>query len=147
MTLIRWNPNLPARTPAYYDEIDRLFEGFLGRPFSLTASRVAPPVDVEETKDAYVLRVDLPGFSREDVKVRFTGDTLTLSGERKREGEKKDGTVHHTERVYGSFERSFTLPEPVKAGEVKATYKDGVLEIRVPKADEAKVREIEVQVG
>jgi HSP20 family protein len=144
MRLIRWNPSLPARTPAYFDEIDRLFGGWLA-PSLTSNGHLAPPVDIEETPEAYTLRVDLPGFSREDVKVRFAGDTLTLSGERK--AEKKDATVHRTERAYGSFERTFTLPEPVKAGEVKATYKDGVLEIHVPKAEEAKVREIEVRVG
>jgi HSP20 family protein len=104
-------------------------------------------VDIEETPDAFVLRADLPGMSQKDVKVVLTGDVLTLRGERKRETTKSEGTCHRCERVHGAFERTFTLTSPVRADQVKATYRDGVLEVLVPKAEEARVREIEVQVG
>jgi HSP20 family protein len=149
MTLIRWTP---TRTPALTDlrdEIDRMFDGFLSTRSLPTAGfdTLTPPVDVEETTDAFIVRADLPGVSQKDVKVNFAGDTLTLRAERKRENEKREGSMHRTERFYGAFERSFTLSSPVRGDQIKASYRDGVLEIRVPKAEEAKVREIEVQVG
>ena len=104
-------------------------------------------MDVEETAEGYLFRADLPGMTEKDVKVSLTGDTLTLRGERKRETDKTSGNVHRTERAFGTFERTFTLPAPVRGDQVKASYRNGVLEIHVPKADEARVREIEVQVG
>ena len=146
MTLVRW---LPRRNGSELrTEMDRLFENFLS-PSSLHLEwgGLSPAVDVEETPDAYVFRADLPGVVSKDVKVTVHGDTLTLRGERRREEKKSDGTLHRVERSYGEFERSFTLGAPVKADQVKASYRDGVLEIHVPKADEAKPREIDVQVG
>ena len=147
MTLIRWNPARPLRSLAVQGEIDRLLDSFRGQSAAATAAPWTMPVDVEETPEAYVLRADLPGFSQKDVKVSLTGDTLTLHAERQRDSEAVTGSVHRSERLYGTFERTFTLADPVRGDQVKASYKDGVLEIRVPKADEAKVREIEVQVG
>ena len=149
MTLIRWTPTRNAGLLDLRSEMDRLFDNFVGtRPAPAQhADFISPPVDIEETPEAFVLRADLPGVSQKDVKVSFTGDTLVLRGERKRESEKHEGSLHRTERVYGAFERTFTLTSPVRGDQIKATYRDGVLEIRVPKAEEAKVREIEVQVG
>jgi HSP20 family protein len=131
------------------DEINRLLDGFLTRsPLrGDIAPAFTPAVDIEETADEFVLKVDLPGMSQKDVKVSLTGDILTIRGERKPESDQKDGGVHRVERVYGSFERSFRLGTPVRNDKVKAQYRDGVLEIHVPKAEEAKVREIEVQVA
>ena len=149
MTLIRWTPIRTRSLTDMHTEMDQLLSGFLGSracaPGAETA--FAPAVDVEETPAAYVLRADLPGMTQKDVKVSLAGDTLTLRGERKRETEKREGALHRTERVYGTFERTFTLASPVQADQVKATYRDGVLEVLVPKAEEARVREIEVQVG
>ncbi len=147
MTLIRWNSARPARMQDVHDEMDRLIESFMGRPFATPAEPYSIPVDVEETPESYVLRADLPGINQKDVKVSLAGDTLTLRAERKRETEVRKGSLYRSERVYGAFERSFTLDTPVRGDQVKATYRDGVLEIVVPKAEEARVREIEVQVG
>jgi HSP20 family protein len=149
MTLIRWTP---ARNTGLLDlrsEMDRLFDSFLSTRSlpAQDADTVSPPVDIEETPEAFVLRADLPGVSQKDVKVSFSGDTLTLRAERKRESEKQEGALHRTERFYGMFERSFSLTSPVRGDKIQATYRDGVLEIRVPKAEEAKPREIEVKVG
>jgi len=146
MTLIRWNPARTLSNPVARDEMDRLIDGFFGRPLGEPAP-FAMPVDVAETANDYVLRADLPGVAQKDVKVTLTGDTLTLRAERKRETGSHEGQVHRSERAHGVFERTFRLTEPVRGDQVKATVKDGVLEVRVPKADEAKVREIEVQVG
>lgn len=144
MSLTRWNPGRDRELAT----LDRLFDGFF-TPVPLRADWASrtPAVDVEETPEGYVFRADLPGIEPKDAKITVHGDTLTLRGERKHETEKKEGSLHRIERSYGSFERSFTLGMPVRADQVKATYKNGVLEIRVPKAEEARLREIEVQVG
>jgi len=147
MSLVRWLPRRNGSSLATLpNDLDRLFEDFFPGPSRSDWASLVPAVDVEETPEAYVFRADLPGVSSKDVKVTVTGDTLTLRGERKREEKKTDG-AHRIERSYGSFERSFTLGQPVRTDQAKASYKDGVLEIHVPKADEARPREIDVQVG
>jgi len=150
MTLIRWNPMLGGSSRemmSIQDEVNRLFDGFLTRNVrSDFNASFAPAVDVQETANEFVVRADLPGLNQKDIKVNLLGDTLTIRGERKQEQERK-GNVHRIERSYGSFERSFTFHAPVKNEGIEARYRDGVLEIVVPKADEAKVREIEVQVA
>jgi HSP20 family protein len=152
MTLIRWNPALPGtgrELVTLQDEVSRLFDSFVGRG-GLASDRpagYAPAVDIEETAEEFVVTADLPGFSPKDVKVNLMGDTLTIRGERKQEGTRKDRNIHRVERRYGLFERTITFDTPVKNDGIRARYKDGVLEIVVPKAEEAKVREIEVQVA
>jgi HSP20 family protein len=105
----------------------------------------APPADIHETADEFVVKMDLPGVSQKDIKINLTGDALVVRGERTQEKTENGVSRHRVERVYGSFERAFTLPASLRGDRVKATYKDGVLEIHVPKAEEAKVREIEIQ--
>ena len=149
MALVRWSPSSTVPSSRdLQDEVNRLFDGFFGRwPQSNGVSTLFAPVDVEETAEEFVIKVDLPGVSQKDVKVSLMADTLTIRGERKIENSKKNGSVHRSERAYGRFERSFTLGTPVRNDQVKATYHDGVLEVRVPKAEEARTREIEVQVA
>lgn len=150
MTLIRWSP--VRRNHDLLDlhrDVDRLIGGLL-EPFATTMTAppsLAPAVDVEETPEAFVFRADLPGMRAQDLKVSLEGDTLTLRGERRREEGGEDEHVRRVERAYGVFQRAFTLGSPVRGDQVRATYRDGVLEVRVPKADEARAREIEVQVG
>jgi len=148
MSLIRWTARPLSPDQTFRRELDRLFEDVFTSPRS--RSEWAPatmPVDVEETAEAYVFRADLPGMEAKDVKVSLEGDTLTLRGERKRDEKSSNGSVHRAERSYGAFERQFRFGTPFRGDQVKASYKDGVLEVRVPKADEAKAREIEVQAG
>ena len=150
MKLIRWNPVLssPVRGSRFDDEIDRLFDGvFNGVGLGLTASAYTPAVDVEETAEEFVLRADLPGLSQKDVKVSLLDDTLTIRGERKSQSETKDRNYHRVERRSGSFERSFTFGVPVRGDGVQAQVRDGVLEIHVPKAEQARVRDIEIKVA
>lgn len=149
MALVRWFPRRNgAELESLRTQVDRLFEDFFApAPLHQDWASLSPAVDVEETPDAYLFKVDLPGVGSKDVKVTVNGDTLTLRGERKREEKKLEGTLHRIERSYGTFERSFTLGMPVRPDQVKASYRDGVLEIQVPKAEEARPREIEVQVG
>ncbi len=147
MTLVRWSPARELTT--FQNDVDRLLEGFFRRGALRgdLSPIFAPPVDVEETADEFVMRADLPGISMKDVKVSVMGDTVTIRGERSGEKSSQDGSLHRVERSFGSFERSFTLGAPIRADKVKAQYKDGVLEVRVPKAEEARPREIEVQVA
>jgi HSP20 family protein len=136
MTLVRWNP---ARELASM-EIDRLngmFENFYGG-----ARGWSPAVDIYETNDReYVIKADLPEMKREDIKLTFENSTLTLSGERTLE---QTDNLHRSERFHGLFSRSFTLPNTVDGNRISASYKDGVLTVRVPQREEAKPKQIEV---
>ena len=152
MPLIRWNP-VPV-TPlreltSIQDEVNRLFDGLFtrGSMRSDLNALFAPPVDIEETPEEFVVRMDLPGVAQKDVKVSLMADTLTIRGERRAESPSQGGNPTRLERVYGTFERSFTLGSQVKSEGVKAHYRDGVLEVRVPKAEQARTREIEIQLG
>ncbi len=148
MTLIRWTPAAPRTLSDVRNEMDRLFDNFLStRSLPSTFGTIAPPVDIEETPEAFVLTADLPGADPKQIKVTLTNGVLSLRGERRVAKSATEGALHRTERASGSFERSFTLGTPVRADQIKATYRDGVLEVRIPKADEAREREIEVQVG
>ncbi len=148
MTLVRWNPVFsPARElVSMQDDVNKFIDSFFrtsalrsdGLPFT-------PVVDIEETPEDFILRADLPGVSQKDVKVSLMGDTLTIRGERKEEKQQKSGSMLRVERSSGVFERTFTLGAPVRSENVKATYRDGVLEIHVPKAEEARQREIPIQ--
>ena len=154
MSITRWSPAFglathPRDVVGIQDEVNRLFDSFFGRSPARSDGDAffAPAVDIEEVGDEFVIRADLPGVSQKDVKVSLMGDTLTIRGERKSEGTREGGSLHRVERVHGVFERSFTLGTPVRNDKVRALYKDGVLEVHVPKAEEAKLKEIEVQVS
>lgn len=129
-------------------EVNRLLDTFAGRPMAggPTARTWLPSVDMYETKDDLVLWVELPGVRERDVSVSITGDLLTIKGERRWDDESKDQTFLHVERVYGRFERLIQLPMAVRADKVKANYRDGVLEITLPKAEELKPREIKIDI-
>ena len=105
----------------------------------------APPVDIFERQDYLVIRAEVPGVQKEDMDVRIENGVLTLHGERKQETEVQEENAHRMERVYGAFTRSFSLPTTVDAAKVAATYKDGVLEVTVPKAESAKPKKVEIQ--
>jgi HSP20 family protein len=121
------------------DELDRLFG---------SQSRVwAPVLDVQESKDNYIFRVELPGLKREEIDVSLQDATLVISGERKAEKVEEGVEVHRQERYYGKFQRALTLPEPVAADKVKADYKDGVLTVTLPKTEAARPKKIDVSVN
>jgi HSP20 family protein len=120
------------------DELDRLFG---------TQAVWAPALDVQESKDNYIFRAELPGLKREEIDVSLQDDTLVISGERKVEKVEEGVEVHQQERYYGKFQRTLTLPEPVAADKVKAEYKDGVLTVTLPKTEAAKPKKIDVSVN
>jgi HSP20 family protein len=142
----RWDPIRDLAE--MQQEMNRVFDGFFGRPATAaTAERMWMPLcDMYETKDDLYVTFELPGVREKDVSVSISGDLLTLRGERKWERELKDENYHRLERVYGKFERSVPLPVPVEADNVKATYRDGVLEIKLPKAEEVKPKEIKIDI-
>lgn len=148
-SLIRWSANPARDLLGLRDDVDRLFESVFQSPGPNpnVPGTIIPPVDIEESREEFVIRVDLPGIPQKDVKVSLLGDVLTIRGERKQVQETSSQNLHRVERRYGTFERSFSLGVAVRADQVKANYRDGVLEIHVPKAEEARVREIEVQVA
>ena len=141
--LVRWTPN--GDWMGVHDEVSRLFDSFLAD--SPGKTQWAPAVDVRETDKEYFVRMDLPGLEPNDVKVAVFEDTLTVSGERREASESKDVKWHHVERYHGAFERRFQLGKAVQADKVSAGYRNGVLEIRVPKAEQAKPRDIQIQVS
>lgn len=145
MALIRWNP---ARD-LFRDDMTRLLdEFFVRRPFDVEGSTVwQPAVDIEETPEAYTVRAELPGMKLEDIKITLSEGQLVIRGEKRREEEKTGSTFHRVERAYGTFERAFALGHAVKTDKIEATYRDGVLEVQVPKAEEAKAREIPIKVA
>ena len=146
MSLIRWEPFTAM------DEMFGRFPSLLGRmprlPMSVDGDLDwMPPVDISETDGEYLLRASLPAVKKEDVKVSFERGMLTLSGERRKTEEKTDEKFHKVESYYGTFSRSFTLPDAIDASAIRAESKDGVLTIHVPKTkvEVAKPTTIKVQ--
>ncbi len=152
MALIKWSPIRDLATEIFdlQREInrmfDRFFRGFEGEE-EVRLAAWSPRVDISETDDEYIVRAEVPGVSKDDVKVTIKENVLTISGEKKQEKETKNENFHRIERVYGSFSRTFTLPGAVKVDKVEAKFKDGVLTIKLPKVEETKAKEIEVKVG
>ena len=131
------------------DELDRLFESPLAG-FSRASQLLGawtPPLDLYEDKENFVIKTELPGVNKEDVSVSIQDGCLNISGERKSETKREDTEVHHTERFFGRFQRTVTLPAAVASDKVKAQYKDGVLTITLPKTEEAKPKQIDVSVN
>ena len=150
MSLFKYtNPELNtlSNTSNLRDQFGRLFELAFPTRSVESFGDWSPALDAFEDKDKYVVSLELPGLKKEDINVTVHDGVLTVSGERKSEKDVKSGTVHRTERYYGKFSRSVSLPTAVKADKVGAAYKDGVLTVEVPKADEAKPKSIEVKVS
>jgi HSP20 family protein len=137
-------------------DMDRMMEDFFGRrmrpwwpdrwfrgeEFDVRA----PVVDLFEEKDDIVVKAEIPGMDKDNISVNLSDHTLTIKGEKKKEEEVKEENYYRSERSYGSFVRTLELPKDVHADKVKATFKNGVLEVRMPKTEEAKAREIKVKV-
>lgn len=131
-------------------EMDRLFNGGLTRftrgEEAMTITEWSPSVDISEDDKEFVVKAELPEVKKDDVKVTVEDDVLTIRGERKAEQEEKGKKYHRIERSYGSFERSFTLPEVTDASKISSEFKDGVLTVHLPKNPNAKPKAIEIKV-
>ncbi|MDE3098104.1 MAG: Hsp20/alpha crystallin family protein [Verrucomicrobiota bacterium] len=127
------------------DEIDRLFDAPLARTSEFLGW--TPAFDVYEDKDNFIVKAELPGMKREDINVSLHDGSLIISGERKSEMKSEGAEVYRAERYFGRFQRAVSLPATVAADKVKAQYKDGVLTVTLPKSEEAKPRQIEVNVN
>jgi len=155
MAMVRWSPFVamerwePFRNASdIQEEVNRLLDSFLGRPASTADVRSwVPALDMHETKDEFVLKYELPGVKEKDVSLSILEDVLTVKGERAFTADAEGENTRHIERVYGKFERSVRLPMPVQAEKVKATYRDGVLEVKLPKAEEVKPKAIKIDIG
>jgi HSP20 family protein len=139
----------PARPLSTFEEVERRFEDFFRRPFALTGppwlpglrmaeSEIAPSIDIYEEDGDVVVKAELPGMKKEDIEVNLADQMITVSGEKKKEEKVEKKGYYRLERSYGSFARSFNLPSGVRTDDAKATFKNGVLEIRIPKTEEAK---------
>lgn len=142
----RWDPfdelsTLRNRMDRLINKINPEFEDV---PANI--ARWTPMTDILETKDALVFRAELPGLTEKDVSVELENGVLTISGERKFEEETKEKNYHRVERAYGKFTRAFTLPPNVEADKIKATFNDGLLELNIPKKEEAKPKKITLDI-
>lgn len=144
MTLTRWEPFRDLLTLS-----DRLNRNFNDLTFRLMTpaepfSGWFPPVDIHEESDRIVLRAEIPGVHSDDIDVSVENHTLTLRGEKKQENEADNDNAYRLERFYGSFSRSFVLSTKINPEQIKATFRDGVLEVVVPKAEEVRPKKIKV---
>lgn len=149
-TLTRWEPLKE------FDELQNRLATLLGRTpvrkngdkkEAMTVAEWVPVVDITEDKNEYLIKAEVPEIKNENIKVSVQDDVLTITGERRYEKEEKDKKYHRMERAYGSFARSFTLPEDADAEKVVAECKDGILKIHVPKAEGTQAKNIEVKVS
>jgi HSP20 family protein len=142
--LTRRTPNRTVRD--LQREVDSIFDQFFGRDSDDDTSTVwAPRTDLSETDDAFRIRLDVPGMTKDDITINLQSNTLTVSGERTTERQEENEEYVRVERAFGNFHRTFTLPDAVDAENVKAAYEDGVLTINVPKTETSTRRQIEIQ--
>lgn len=155
--LSRWEPSRTTWNPwRDLEEVEKRLASMWGRPplskpesgkEAMTVAEWAPLVDICEDEKEYVIKAELPDVKKEEVKISVEDDVITIAGERKSETEEKGKKFHRVERSYGSFVRSFTLPEDADGSKVSAQYKDGMLHVHLPKSAKAKPKAIEVKVS
>ncbi len=147
MAIVRWDPFRDVMS--LQERMNELFERTMRRRADeeegLAPRAWSPAVDIYETDEKMVIKAELPGLKKEDIDIEVRDNTLTLKGERKFEKEIKQENYHRVERAYGSFQRSFTLPSTIKQEAIEATFKDGILEVSLPKAEEVKPKKVEIR--
>lgn len=146
MALVRWEPMRELTT--LQGEMNRLFNTFFDEGENgqtrQAGRRWVPAVDLFEREDSLVLKADLPGLSEDDVKIEMHDNVLTISGERQADFENKQNGYYRVERAFGGFSRSLTLPDGVDADKISASFRNGVLEVTIPKPEQRKPRRIEI---
>lgn len=150
MTLVRWRP--AQELFRLHDDLDRMCDSFIGKlprfwSEDYREGRWTPRVDISESKDDIIVKAEIPGMTKDQIKVSLQDNILTIRGEKKQEQEEKEASFHRVERSYGAFVRSFSLPTLVRSDQIKASYKDGILKITLPKVEEVKPKEIPVQIS
>jgi HSP20 family protein len=148
MPIAPWRSLWETGFPSFKEEMDKVFEDFFstaGFP-SLKEEGWMPAIDIHETKSDIIVTMDVPAINPKDISIAVIEDKLTVKGERKREKEIKEEDYYRTERVYGSFQRIVSLPTAVVGAKAKATYKDGVLKIAIPRSQKATPKEIKITV-
>jgi HSP20 family protein len=148
MAIVRWDPF--RNVMSLQDRINRMFNEAFPRTWEggedIAIRDWNPAVDIFEKNDAIVIHAEIPGVKKEDVSVEFKDGVLSLKGQREFDKEVKEDNYYRRERSFGSFQRSFTLPDVVDVEKIKANFKDGVLEIEIPKLEEKKPKQIEVKI-
>jgi HSP20 family protein len=146
MNMVKWNPF--RELDDMQTRLNRMLNESQGRPDEPFAfADWAPAVDIQETDAAYSVKADLPDVKKEDIKIELHNGVLSIEGERKKEKEEKGKKFHRIERQYGQFVRRFVLPNEVDAAMVKAEFKDGVLNVQVPKSVNGKAKSIEIKIA
>jgi HSP20 family protein len=145
MNLMRWDPYREVAT--LQDRLNRAFGGRTEREDEMSLAAWAPPVDIAEEKDRIVITAELPGFKENEIEIQTENGMLTLRGERRFEKETDGKNFHRVERSYGQFSRSFSLPNNVDREKIRATFRNGLLEVELPKREDAKPRTIKVTAG
>ncbi|HLZ35540.1 MAG TPA: Hsp20/alpha crystallin family protein [Nitrospira sp.] len=148
--MARWSPvkeleEMEKRLSSFFGHVPRKAEG--EKEEAMAIADWSPLVDITEDEKEYIVKAEIPEMKKEDIKLNVHDDVLTISGERKYEKEEKGKKYHRVERAYGSFVRSFTLPEDADGTKVSAEYKDGVLKVHLPKSEKAKPKAIEVKIA
>lgn len=157
--LTRWEPTTRWNPVKELEEMEKRLSSYFGRTLApsgtdkqeaITVAEWSPLVDISEDDKEYLIKAEIPEMKKEDIKLNVHDDVLMITGERKyekEEKEEKDKKYHRVERAYGSFMRSFTLPEDADGSKVNAEYKDGILKVHLPKAEKAKPKAIEVKIA
>ncbi len=145
MNLMRWDPYREVST--LQDRLNRAFGGRTEREDEMQLAAWAPPVDIAEEKDRILITAELPGFKENEIEIQTENGMLTLRGERKFEKETDGTSYHRVERSYGQFVRSFSLPNNVDREKIKATFRNGLLKVELPKREDAKPRTIKITGG
>ena len=154
--LTRWEPLTRWSPWKELEEMEKRLSTMFGRApvttdgdkkEAISVAQWSPLVDITEDDKEYVVKAEIPEMKKEDIKINVHDDVLTMSGERKYEKEEKGKKYHRVERAYGSFMRSFTLPEDADGSKISAEYKDGLLKVHLPKSEQTKKKAIEVKIG
>ena len=144
MTLVRW---MPGSMLGFQNDFDRLFNSFINMPEEETAlAAFSPSVDIEEKEKEFRIITELPGLNKEEIKINIKDNLLSISGEKKKGKKIEDENYHRTERIFGSFQRTFRLPEYADKDNIAAEYKDGVLIVSIPKVKESILKNVEIKI-
>jgi len=149
-------PYQPSKWLSPFERMEDMFESFFRRPFGrpflpslpkwFEEMEPSPSADIFEEGDDVVVKTELPGMEKDNIDINLTDNTITISGEKKKEEKVEKKNYYHLERSYGSFSRSFSLPSEVQADKAKATFKNGLLEVRIPKTEEAKKKAQKIKI-